>query len=125
MAKPSGTTREFGITSDVEGLAAGLIANNLTFTKNTETAQARNSKGQIIDIAAFSKSEEVNVDGLYIGTGVEPGTVVNIGEKGYLVTNSTKTEANTDFQQGSFTAMTADEAVLWPTSSFIDDTTTP
>ena len=121
MAKPSGTTREFGITSDVSGLAGGLIANNLSFTKSTETAQARNTKGQIIDIAAFSKTEEVNVDGLYIGEGVEPGTVVSIGSSEFLVTNSTKTEANTDFQQGSFTAMRSDEAILWPTSSFIDN----
>lgn len=120
MAKPSGTTREFGITSNVEGLQGGLIVNNLSFNKTTETAQARNEKGQIIDIAAFSKSEEVTVNGLYIGSGVEPGTTVRIGAKDYLVTNSTKTEANTDFQQGQLTCMRADEAVLWPTSSFIN-----
>lgn len=120
MAKPTGTTREFGVTSDVEGLKTGLIANNLTFTKSTETADARNEKGQIIDRAAYSKSEELSIDGLFIGTGIEPGTIVSVGGKDYLVTNSTKTEANTDFQQANISCSRADEAILWPISSFID-----
>lgn len=109
-------TRKFGVTSDVEGLAAGLIANSLSFTKNVETAEARNEKGEIIDIAAFSKSEEVSVNGVIVGTGIQPGTVVSIGGKEYLVSNSTLNENNTAFQEGSITCRRADAATLHPVS---------
>ena len=121
MAKPSGTTRDFGIIS-ISGLAVGgLIVNNLSETKSTEEALARGPKGQVIDKVAFSKQEEINVDGLYTGGTVEPGTIVSIGEKDYLVSNATRTEANTDFVQGSFTASRADNAILWPISSFLSE----
>lgn len=120
MAKPSGTTRDFGIIS-ISGLAVGgLIVNNLSETINTEQAMARGPKGQVIDEVAFSKQEEINVDGLYTGGTIDPGSIVDIGEKQYLVTNATRTEANTDFVQGSFTATRADNAILWPISSFLE-----
>lgn len=106
------STRYFGVTSDVTGLAAGLIANSVSFSKNVETAEARNEKGEIIDIAAYSKSEQVTVDGVFVGTGIEPGTVVSIGGKNYLVSSSSKNETNTGFQEGSITARAADSAVL-------------
>ena len=64
------TARKFGVTSDVSGLATGIIANSLSFSKNVETAQARNEKGEIIDIAAYSKSEQVSVDGVFVGDGI-------------------------------------------------------
>jgi hypothetical protein len=104
--------RVFGVTSDVGDLSQGLIANSLSFTKNVETAEARNEKGEVIDIAAFSKSEEVSVNGLFVGSGIEPGTTVTIGGKDYLVTSSTKNESNSTFQEGSITARAADSATL-------------
>lgn len=106
------TARKFGVTSDVSGLATGIIANSLSFSKNVETAQARNEKGEIIDIAAYSKSEQVSVDGVFVGDGIQPGTVVTIGSKQYLVSSSTKNETNTGFQEGSITARAADNATL-------------
>lgn len=108
----SESTRTFGITSTLGTLGDGLIANNITFNKNVETAEARNVSGEIIDIASYSKSTEITIDGLYVGDGVEPGTTVTIGGVDYLVTSSSKTEANTDFQTASITARTADNAVL-------------
>ena len=104
--------RTFGITSTLSGLSDGLIANSLSFTKSVESAEARNEKGEIIDIAAYSKSEEISIDGVYVGSGIEPGTTVSVGGKDYLVTNSTKTESNTAFQEGSIQARTADNATL-------------
>lgn len=106
------TARKFGVTSDVTGLAGGLIANSLTFNKTAESAEARNEKGEIIDIAAFSVQETVEVQGVYVGEGVEPGSVVTIGSKQYLVTDSSKTESNTAFQEGSISCRTADNATL-------------
>ena len=108
----SDSPRTFGITSTLSGLADGLIANSISFNKSVETAEARNVSGEIIDIAAYSKSTEITVDGLFVGSGVEPGTTISIGGNDYLVTTSTKTESNTDFQQGSVTARTADKATF-------------
>lgn len=110
------STRKFGITSDVGGLSDGIIANSLSFNNSVETSEARNVSGEIIDIAAYSKSTEVSIDGLFIGEGVGAGTKITIGGKDYLVTNSTKTESNTEFQTASVTARTADNAELWPLS---------
>lgn len=115
--------RSFGITSDASGLSQGLIANSMTFNKDTESAEARNEKGEIIDIAAYSTSETVDVQGVYVGSGIEPGSKVTIGDKEYLVTNSSKTESNTAFQEGSISARRADNAVLHTISEIQGDTT--
>lgn len=104
--------RFFGITSSVSGLSQGLIANSLSFNESVESAEARNEKGEIIDIAAFSKQKTVDVNGVYVGSGVEPGTIVSIGGEDYLVTNSTKNENNTTFQEGSISCRNADKATL-------------
>lgn len=107
------STRKFGITSDTTGIATGVIVNSLSFNKSAQIAEARNEKGQIIDLAAYSKGESVDIQGLFIGTGVEVGSKITIGEKSYLVESSNKTETNTGFQEASVTARTADEAELW------------
>lgn len=116
--------RKFGVTSDVSGLSTGIIVNSLSFSKDAESAEARNEKGEIIDIAAFSTQETVDVQGVYVGTGVEPGTVVTIGAKNYLVTNASHTESNTAFQEGSISCRTADNATLHPISEIQGETTT-
>ena len=46
--------------------------------------------------------------------GIEPGTLVTIGTKQYLVTSSSKTESNTAFQEGSISCRRADNATLHP-----------
>ena len=113
---PSGTipARIFGVTSDVSGLSQGIIANSLTFNDSVETAEARNEKGEIIDIAAYSKATTVDGQGLYTGTGVEAGKTITIGENSYLVTSVSRTESNTAFQEGSVSARRADNATLHP-----------
>lgn len=108
--------RKFGVTSDVAGLSQGLIANSLSFSKDAESAEARNEKGEIIDIAAYSTAQTVDVQGVYVGNGIEPGTVVTIGDKQYLVTSSSKNESNTAFQEGSLSCRRADKATLHPIS---------
>ena len=110
----SDNVRQFGITSALGDLGDGLIANSISFNKNVEIAEARNEKGEVIDLAAYSKSEEISINGLYVGSGVEPGTQITIGGKNYLVASSTKNESNSTFQEGSITARTADSATLHP-----------
>lgn len=113
------STRKFGVTSVSGEIGQGCIANSLDFTNEVETAEARNEKGQIIDIAAFSKKTSVSIRGLYTNDGVEPGSVITIDGKDFLVTSANKTESNTAFQECTVNATTADEAELWPLSSVI------
>ena len=110
------STRKFGVTSNLGDLANGLIANSISFNNSVETAEARNVSGEIIDIAAYSKSTEVTIDGLFVGEGVDVGSSITIDGKDYLVTNSTKNESNTEFQTASVTARHADNAELWTLS---------
>lgn len=106
--------RIFGVTSNVSGLAEGIIANSLTFNDTVETAEARNEKGEIIDIAAYSKGTTVDIQGVYTGTGVQAGKTITIGENSFLVTSVSKTESNTAFQEASVSARRADQATLHP-----------
>ena len=106
--------RIFGVTSDVSGLSQGIIANSLTFNDTVETAEARNEKGEIIDIAAYSKGTTVDIQGVYTGEGVKAGKTITIGENSYLVTSVSRTESNTAFQEGSVSARRADNATLHP-----------
>lgn len=119
--QPTGTTRHFGITSSTSGLQAGVIANSLTHNETVEVAEARNEKGQIIDLAPYSKGEEMTIDGLFISDAVAPGVKITVGDKDYLVTSNNKTESNTDFQRASLNCRTADEAVIWELSGFFQD----
>lgn len=108
------STRKFGIVSDVTGLKTGLVANSLSFSYGAETAEARNEEGKVIDLAVYSQNETVSINGLYTGDGLKPGTVVQIGEKNYLITSTGKNETNTGFVEASAEARTVDDTgVLW------------
>lgn len=116
-----GSKRQFGIVSDVEGLKAGCVVNSITHNYSSETAEARNEKGKLIDLAAYGESEEITVDGLTTGAGVKNGSVVwiaekisgNITPKGYLVTNTSKTENNTAFVTQNVTARYSKDCEYW------------
>lgn len=116
MSRPS---RYFGVTTDLSGnIGDGIIANNLNWTNNTEIAEARDEKGKLLDLATYSQNKEVQIDGLFVGTGVDVGTVVQIGGKDFLVSTSNHTESNTAFQTASVTARCGDDdTVLWPLSA--------
>lgn len=121
MANYTGSNRRFGVTSNVSGLAAGIIVNNISHSDSTETAEARNEKGQLIDLAVYGGGDEISVDGLVVGNGVKAGTVVTISEggtqKNYLVTTTSKTESNTAFQTANFNARYAEDCYYWPLSA--------
>lgn len=92
--------RIFGVTTDLSGsIGTGLIANSLQWSDTTDVAEARDEKGKLLDLASYSKSGEVSIDGLYVGTGVEVGSKVTIGGRDMLVSQSNHTENNTEFQQ--------------------------
>ena len=112
-----GSTRQFGIVSDVQGLKQGCIVNSITHNYNSETAEARDEKGKLIDLAAYGETEEITIDGLTTGNGVANGSVVWIKEndtpKGYLVTSTSKTENNTAFVTQNVTARYSKDCEYW------------
>ena len=110
------TKRKFGVTSNLSGLAAGIMVNSISHSDSTETAQARNEKGQLVDLAVYGGGDEITIDGLVEGDGVAAGTTVNIDGKWYLVTSSSKNESNTAFQTASVNARYAPSCDYWPLS---------
>lgn len=117
----AGSSRQFGIVTDTQGLKQGCIVNSITHNFNSETAEARDEKGKLIDLAAYGETEEITVDGLTTGTGVKNGDVIWLSEtidgttntKGYLVTSTSKTESNTAFVTQNVTARYAPSCEFW------------
>lgn len=104
--------RKFGIITTVSGFT-GIKVNSISRTYNTETAEARNEKGQVIDIATYGNGEEITVDGLFTSGGVKPGAVVKLGTKNYLVTAASENESNTAFVTQNVTARYAPSCQFW------------
>lgn len=108
--------RKFGIVTTVDGFT-GIKVNSLSRTFNSESAEARNEKGQIIDIATYGNGEQISVDGLFTGGGVVPGMVVQLGEDGkkknYLITAASQSESNTAFKTQNVTARYAPSCEFW------------
>lgn len=108
--------RQFGIITSTEGLQAGIVVNSFTFNEASESAQARNEKGQITDIAGYSRATTLSIQGL-LDTAqgndlVKAGNKITIGGKDYFIQSVDKTESNTDFVQVSISARTADAAII-------------
>lgn len=109
MANNSRPTRYFGVTTDLSGsIGTGIIANSISRNNNVEVAEARDEKGGLLDLAPYSQGEELSIDGLFVGAGVDVGTVATIGGKDFLISNVTKNESNTAFQTASVTARGGD-----------------
>ena len=104
--------RKFGIVTTVSGFT-GIKVNSISRTYNTQTAEARNEKGQVIDIATYGNGEEISVDGLTTGNGVRPGSVVKLGAKNYLVTAASESQSNTAFVTQNATARYAPSCQFW------------
>ena len=94
----------FGVTSDLSGLSQGIIVNGIQKNNITESAQARDQLGNVIDIAAFSDDKNVTIDGLYVSQSLKPGTIININNQNYMVTSTGREESNTAFQTASINA---------------------
>ena len=122
MAAHNGSNRRFGVTSNLSGLQQGIVVNSISHSDNTETAEARDEKGQLIDLAVYGENEEITVDGLTTGDGVKNGSVIWLQEpgkdaKGYLVTSTSKSENNTAFVTQNVTARYSKGCEYWTTTS--------
>lgn len=117
--------RKFGIiTSSVQGLTAGIMVNGLTYNESAESAEARNEQGQIVDLASYSRSTSLSINGyLDESDGVtlaKAGNKLTLDGKEYLIESVDRTESNTDFVQVSLSCRTADDVTI----HIIDETTT-
>ena len=114
------TTRCFGIITSVSGLQAGIVVNGLDFNDSAEIAEARNEKGQVIDLAAYSKATSVSVTGVMDtakGSLATAGSMLTLGGKDYIIESVQKNESNTAFVQVTISAKTADNAEITPITS--------
>ncbi len=107
------STRHFGVLTDTSGISSGLIVTDMSISNTTDTAEARNEKGAVIDMASYSLRQNISINGTWVGGGIQAGTIATVGGKSVLVTENTKNETNSDFQKGSITAVRADDAELW------------
>ena len=113
--------RKFGVTSTLSGLKEGIVVNSINHNSTTETAEARNEAGQVIDIAVYGSGEQITIDGLTTtdGNQVEAGDVIALGGKNYLVTSKSNTESNTAFETANVNARWTPNAELWPLSACV------
>ena len=98
------SNRRFGVTSNLQGLSHGIVVNNISSNNSCDSAEARDHKGNIIDIAVYGENKQVTIDGLYTGQGVEAGTVIRLDGENYIVTSTGRNETNTAFQTASVNA---------------------
>ncbi len=105
---------KFGIITPATGIPEQITINSLTRSKSAEIAEARNEKGQVTDLKAYSKGESISITGVLKadGTAVEPGSKITIDSKDYIIESAEQTESNTEFVQYSITARTADSAEI-------------
>ena len=115
------STRKFGVTSNLSGLQQGIVVNSINHSFNTESAEARDQAGRIIDIAVYGKTEQISIDGLTTTEGdqVGAGDIIAIGGKNYLVTTVSNNESNTAFETANVNARWSEDAELWPLSACV------
>lgn len=114
------TTRKWGIISDVSGITAGVMINSLDFSETVQTAQCRDELGRITDIASYSNSKSVNIQGVMDtakGSVATAGSIITLDGKQWLIDNVSKRESNTGFVELTISARTADNAEIYVPSS--------
>ena len=82
------SSRKFGIITDVSGITGGIMINSLDFSENVETAEARNELGQVVDIAGYSNSKTVSIQGVMDtskGDVATAGSVLTLDGKQWLI----------------------------------------
>lgn len=116
-----GSTRKFGVTSNLSGLQEGIVVNSINHSFSTETAEARDQAGRLIDLAVYGKTEEISLDGLMTTASgqVTAGGIITLDGKNYLVTSVSNNESNTAFETANVNARWSEDTELWPLTACI------
>lgn len=112
--------RKFGIVTNLTGLQAGIVVNGITRDESAEIAEARNEKGEVTDLQAYSVGESISVQGVIDdekGEIVKAGSKLTLAGRDYIVESVNKPETNTGFCEATINARTADSAVITPKSA--------
>jgi hypothetical protein len=99
----------FGITSTVtaaDGTTSWGFLQNVTITKNTETAEARDADGDVAAFDNYNGTEDLSAEFVYSTTGTAPaiGDKIKADSVNWNLTGITLTETNTDYKKCSITA---------------------
>ena len=107
--------KQFGIITTTTGIS-GIVVNSLTRNRTAEIAEARNEKGQVTDLKAYSTGETISVTGLLDAEAltIEPGSKLTLGEKDYIIESVDQNETNTGYTEVTLSARTADSADIDP-----------
>lgn len=107
--------RRFGIITNVAGLQCGITVNSVGRGDSVEVAEARDEKGRVTDLKAFSRGDTVSIQGVVDdekGDIVKSGSKLTLEGKEYLVESVDKPEQHTAFYEATIIARTADDAVI-------------
>ena len=105
--------RQLGIITTTTGIS-GIVVNSFSRNKTAEIAEARNEKGEVTDLKAYSKGETISVTGLLDAESItiEPGSKLTLGEKDYIIESVDQSETNTGYVEVTLSARTADSAQI-------------
>ena len=105
--------RQFGIITTTTGIS-GIVVNSFSRNKSAEIAEARNEKGEVTDLKAYSKGETISVTGLLDAESltIEPGSKLTLGGKDYIIESVDQSETNTGYAEVTLSARTADSAQI-------------
>lgn len=106
--------RVYGVASFSNG--HGMIVNSFQKQTSTETAQARDESGRVIDEWAYSNTDEFTASGVYDDASNPPqgGDKFTFEGVDYLVKQVSKTENNTGAAELSIQCSRSDNAIIHP-----------
>ena len=109
------TTRKWGIITDVSNITGGILINSLSFEDSAETAEARDDKGRVVDLAAYSRQQSVTIQGLMDtakGTLATAGSKLTLDGKDWIIESVSKQQSNQDFVRLTVVAKSSDNAII-------------
>ena len=99
----------FGIATTVtasDGTTSWGFLQNVTITKNTETAEARDADGDVASYDNYNLTEDLSAEFVFTTSGTAPaiGNKIKADSVNWNLTGITLTESNTDYKKCSLTA---------------------
>lgn len=110
------TTRKFGIISNLTGVQNGITVQSIDYSENVQVAQARGEKGELLDIAGYSQTRQINLTGLMDTAKGDPataGSILTIDGKSYLIDSVSRRESNSSFVELTISARGGDDAEIY------------